>query len=153
MRRLPKLSPLMRNMYGYEFAARRTMLHSCKLQLFIYGSSVFYEKLSRKRILNSIEKVEHRCNVIIAQSYQDINHGVSCILTGSPHSICRSPTGQSSGCSPITVPSATGGTSPQSRMKLETASQSMALQPSLQKSRRFGGKTPSRSGTGNGKTT
>jgi len=50
----------------------------------MYGSSAFYEKLTRKRILNSIEKVERRCNIIMARSYQDINHGVSCILAGSP---------------------------------------------------------------------
>ena len=59
-------------------------MHSCILQLFMYGSSAFYEKLTRKRILNSIEKVERRCNIIMARSYQDINHGVSCILAGSP---------------------------------------------------------------------
>ena len=84
MKRQPKLKPLMQNMYGYKFKARKIFLYSCILQLFMYGSSIFYHMLKRNRALNSIEKVERRCNIIIAQEYQDINHGVSCLLAGTP---------------------------------------------------------------------
>jgi len=84
MKRLSKLKPLMQNIYRYEFKARRTMLHSCILQLFMHGSSIFYHILKRKRALTSIEKVEWRSNIIIAQAYQNINHGISCLLTSTP---------------------------------------------------------------------
>jgi len=72
-KRLPLMQGLCRNMYGYQYQARKIMLNSYILSLLMHCSSIYYQRLQLKTYRQKIEKLQRRTNIIICRVYRSIS--------------------------------------------------------------------------------
>ena len=72
-RRILLLQGMCRNMYAYEYEARKVMFNSYIHSLLMYCSSIVYQRLKLKTYRQKIDKLQRRSNVIICRGYRDIS--------------------------------------------------------------------------------
>ena len=84
LKRLPLLKSVCHNTYGYSCKARRVMVHGFIYSLLKYCSSMYYHQLKLNSNTKLIEKVQHRCNIMISRSYSDIPAQTAALLAAEP---------------------------------------------------------------------
>ena len=72
MKLIPLMQNLARNLYGYEYKARKTMFKGLVHTHFTYCSSVYYHRLQVKTLQRHVTWIQRRCNIIGARAYSDI---------------------------------------------------------------------------------